>query len=261
MQEIELGPNLPCLVSGNGPPLVLLPGYAPRNCSPTGGERWFYFNVLGGLRERRTVYLISRRPNAARGRTMSDIAADYAEALRAKFGRPVDVAGISVGAAAGLQLAIEHPDVVRRLAVAGGASAWSERGKGIFKEWQARVAANGHPSPVIAGVMTSSPVVAPFVRALLWFGDFFESNAERADGIATVDALLQYDCSSQLDQITAPTLVLGGECDPFCSPELFRATAKGIARGEARVYEGRGHGTMFFDKRFKPDLVSFMESA
>lgn len=52
-----------------------------------------------------------------RGRTMAALAAEHAQALREAFDEPVDLLGVSTGGSIAQQLAAEHPDVVRRLAL------------------------------------------------------------------------------------------------------------------------------------------------
>ena len=46
--------------------------------------------------------------------------------------------------------------------------------------------------------------------------------------IVTVEAEDKHDFKDRLAEITAPTLVTGGDQDPFYSETLFRETAEGI---------------------------------
>ncbi|MGW0007317.1 alpha/beta fold hydrolase [Nocardia grenadensis] len=48
---------------------------------------------------------------------MAGLGDEHADALRAEFGEPVVVLGVSSGGSIALQLAAEHPDVVRKLGV------------------------------------------------------------------------------------------------------------------------------------------------
>jgi pimeloyl-ACP methyl ester carboxylesterase len=63
---------------------------------------------------RRLLYT-NRRSGLARGTTMTELAAEHADAITALGTGPVDVVGVSTGGSIAQQLAAEHPRVVRRL--------------------------------------------------------------------------------------------------------------------------------------------------
>ncbi len=48
---------------------------------------------------------------------MAGLGDEHADALRTEFGEPVVVLGVSSGGSIALQLAADHPDVVRKLGV------------------------------------------------------------------------------------------------------------------------------------------------
>src|SRR5215218_3140539 len=73
-----------------------------------------------------TVYRVGRRVGLEPGTTMTDLANDCAKALEDKFGRQLDVLGISTGGSLALQLAAYRPGLVRKLVVAGAAYQLSE---------------------------------------------------------------------------------------------------------------------------------------
>lgn len=53
-----------------------------------------------------------------------------------------------------------------------------------------------------------------------------------------------------------PTLVAGGESDPFYSPTLFRETAAGIPNAKLCLYEKMGHPAG--GKQFRRDVLAFL---
>jgi pimeloyl-ACP methyl ester carboxylesterase len=63
----------------------------------------------------RTVHVIHRPLRPPAGMMIGDLAGWHATALRDRFGAPVDVMGVSGGGVTGLQLALDHPQAVRRL--------------------------------------------------------------------------------------------------------------------------------------------------
>jgi pimeloyl-ACP methyl ester carboxylesterase len=69
----------------------------------------------------REVWWLNRRAGLSPATSMAELARDYATALRHQFGEPVDVVGVSTGGSVALQLAADHPEVVRRLVVVSAA--------------------------------------------------------------------------------------------------------------------------------------------
>jgi pimeloyl-ACP methyl ester carboxylesterase len=110
-------------VSGEGAPLVVLHG-AYMNIESMGA-------IVGRLAETHTVYAIEfqghgRTTDIDRPITYSNLADDVAAFMDAVGLETADVFGYSMGAAAGLQLAIRHPDKVGKLV--GASIAYDESG-------------------------------------------------------------------------------------------------------------------------------------
>ena len=71
----------------------------------------------------------------------------------------------------------------------------------------------------------------------------------------TVEAEDRHDFRDRLAQITAPTLVVAGDKDPFYTEALFRATAEGIPHARLILYKGMGHPA--HGKQFRRDVRGF----
>src|SRR5262245_55522624 len=82
--------GLPYAATGSGPPLVVFPGMS--RLIEIGNAN--AYRPLAAVTHR-TAYVVGRPRSLPRGITMSDLAARHAGALRAHFGRPVDLIGIS----------------------------------------------------------------------------------------------------------------------------------------------------------------------
>ena len=82
-----------------------------------------------------------------------------------------------------------------------------------------------------------------------------------SDMIVTVEAEDAFDASEQLGEISAPTLVIGGERDASYSRELFEETTRGILDARLFIYEGRGLGGTVTDARFARDVTAFLGAA
>ena len=93
---------------GSGEPLVLLPGLSrgPHRSAVTYAG---LARVTG-----REVQVLDGPRGMARGISMAELAALQAAALAARFSEPVDLMGASTGGVIALQMAVDHPHLVRR---------------------------------------------------------------------------------------------------------------------------------------------------
>ena len=105
----------PCLIARSGVPLVVLAGLSPDAGVGRGPMRRTHEQALRPSTSGRRVFCLNRRVGLPLGLTMPMLPAEHAEAMRAEFGEPVDVLGLSTGGSIAQQLAADHPDVVRRL--------------------------------------------------------------------------------------------------------------------------------------------------
>ena len=253
--------GMPYLAVGAGPPLVFLPGTTPNHDAPTGTERRFQARQVLPYAAARRVWWVNRRPGLDPGATMADIAADYAQAMLRRFDEPVDVIGESTGGSVALQLAADHPAVVKRLVTVSAAYRLSEDGRDTMLRvaddvLDGRPRAAGSEMTRMAGAGTASKRL---LAGLGWLvGKSYFAHAT-ADLITTIRAEDAFDLQTRLADIVAPTLVIGGAQDAFYSAELFRQTAAGIPRGRLALYDGRGHLTATMDPRFLPDVLSFLD--
>jgi pimeloyl-ACP methyl ester carboxylesterase len=216
------------------------------------------------LRDRSTVFVVLRRPGMPQGYTLGDMAADCAETIRAQFGGPVDVIGVSTGGSIVQHLAADHPDVVRRLVLHSSACTLSPAAKRLQlrvgelareRRWaeasELLVDAVVPPRPSGPGRRL---VVWPIARMMSWSS----RSADPSDLIVTIAAEDEHDFRDRLREITAPTLVIAGAADPFYTEELFRETAAGIPGARLALYPGMGHPA--HGRRFARDVLAFLDA-
>ena len=259
--------GLPYLAVGEGPPLVVFPGGAPSHANPTGIQRRLAARFLAPLaRGGFTVYNVNRKVGLEPGSTMADIAADYARALETTFGGPVDVLGISTGGSVAQQFAVDHPWLVRRLVLAGTA----HRLGPVAREAQRRSAGYAARGDHRRSLAAAAPTIARsrtgqrFIGAAFWLMAPLAGMGKSwdpSDMIATLRAEDAFDVADRLCGVRAPTLLIVGDRDQNFGMELFRRTADLIPDCRLIIYEGRGHGGTFTDRRFARDIGSFLKRA
>jgi 3-oxoadipate enol-lactonase/4-carboxymuconolactone decarboxylase len=143
-----------------------------------------------------------------------------------------DYAGISIGGAIGLHLAVHHPARVRRLAVVCSAAriwqpaAWRERA-GVVRASGVGELAESASARWFTAALADSPAAHAMAADLRAVDP--ESYA------ACCDALSAYDLSGDLAGIGVPTLVIAGREDPVVSVAEARRLADSI--GDAALAE------------------------
>lgn len=234
--------DVPYLRIGQGPPLLMVQGLTPEHDVPKGWQRRMALSSATPFAHHFTVYAVNRRRGLEPGESMSDIAGHLANAIDHDLGEPVFLQGTSTGGSVVLQLAVDRPDLVRRLVVVASAYRLGPRGRELQAE-MARVTRAGDAKEALAFLMTSM-LPAPLrssLRPLLRLAVGSMVPDDPTDMLVTLDAEDVFDVEADLSRITAPTLVIGGARDPFYSRELFERTAEGVQDGRVHIFEDWGH--------------------
>lgn len=252
----KLGSGMAYLVTGEGEPLVVLSGLTASNAPPTGADRSQAVQEISRLARGRRVWWINRPPGLAPGTTMADLAGQVAVVLRETFEGPVDVVGSSTGGVLALQLAADHPDVVRRLVLRAAAYRLSDGGRA----GQARVAAlarAGRRRRAMATMGAMLPARAwarPLMGALVGLSPV---PADLSDMLVTIDAEDAVDLEGRLADVRVPVLVLGGDRDRFYGP-LIPRTAELLPHARLVLLPGVGHMGAFSDWRAAAAIAEFL---
>lgn len=235
--------DIPYLKFGGGLPLVMVLGLTPEHDVPRGWERRWELGLAGPLARHFTVYVVNRKRGLRPGESMSDIAGHLANAIEHDLGQPVFLQGTSTGGSVALQLAVDRPDLVRRLVVVSAAYRLGPRGRELQAQ-MAQLVRAGAPRDAWATLMTTlllpAPLRAPLRRvARLAVGPMVP--ADPTDMLVTLDAEDVFDVEGDLPRVAAATLVIGGSNDIAYTEDLFRRTAAGVQDGRAHILPGWGH--------------------
>lgn len=254
-----LGGILPYNRLGRGSrPLVVLQGLTFEHRSLSALEAPFALWPYRAFAADFTIFVVNRRPGVPPDHGMDGFARDHADAFRSAFGEPVDVLGVSSGGSVALQLAADHPDVVRRLVIQSSACRLGPEGRAL----QRRVArlARSRRRLEIGCIMVASVLpdtVAGRVAARLASTMFAATiPADAADAIAMIEAEDAFDLEPRLGEIRAPTLVVADTRDFYYPADLVRRTAAGIAGARLVLYDGQGHPA--HGPRFVADVRTFL---
>lgn len=250
--------GLPYIAMGDGPPLVYL------RTLPVNEKIYkFELNILPLLAPNFTVYAVDRKPGIKKGATEVDLAAGYAHAIESEFGEAVNLLGLSTGGSIAQQFAIDFPHLVRKLVLVATAYRIGPEGKKLQLKY-ANLLAQGRFRDAARVFWPTIFAESPFSRWLLgwilWLVEpvfFRPTNPD--DLINTILAEDKFNVEGDLHKITAPTLLIGGDRDFFYPEELLRRTANLIPNSRLIIYPGRRHSELETDKRFAPDVISFLK--
>ncbi|MFD1720303.1 alpha/beta fold hydrolase [Amnibacterium endophyticum] len=231
-------------------PLVYVPGLGPHSTNRTRWERFVQRVEMIPLRLDREVWIVGRLTALGAGTTMASLAADHARAIRSRFDGPVDVLGESTGGSIALQLALDHPEVVKRLFLVSAAVAMRGSGRAAQREVGRSLRA-GAPRRA-AGIMLAHTTRRPLQRRLLTAAGFLLGRvvigANDHDLIAEIEAEDRLDLRSRIDQLSVPTVLIGGSDDGYYSPELFAETTEHVDGAEYVALPDKGHMTVTTDR-------------
>lgn len=231
------------------PRVVYLPGLGPHSTGRTPRQRLLQRLEVLGLALTFEVWLVGRRSPVHEGMSIADLAAEHASAIRSRFDRPVDVIGESTGGSIALQLALDHPDVVKRLVLVSAAARLRPRGEEAQDEVAARVRA-GHPRAA-AATMLATTNEGPIRRRLLYLAGLVLGRLvigrDDPELVLTIEAEDGFDLRGDLSRVAAPTLLIGGGRDGYYSPEFLARTADGIPSAVHVELPRKGHLSAMLD--------------
>lgn len=191
--------------------------------------------------------------------SIRDHAADALAILDAERAPRAAVIAWSLGVQVALEAFRAAPDRIALLVLVNGGcrAAWgSSPDAGIVRRMYPRIFAGLERAPDLVGLAlraaSRSPEVFTWARRVGLVGSgldaelFAEAARSFADLdtralLATLHAMEQHDAGDVLAEIDVPTLVIGGDRDPFTSRSALERLVNGIAGAEYLLLPGAGH--------------------
>jgi 3-oxoadipate enol-lactonase len=158
---------------------------------------------------------------------VADLAGDVVELLDGLGVERFAYAGVSLGGAIGLQLAVTVPERVTRLVVMASAArfpdppSWKARADRVRAEGTEFLVPSRIGAWVTHGFAESRPEETERLLGML-------RSTPREGYAACCETIETFDLSDRLSGITAPTLVIAGADDPATPPDTVRTIADGI---------------------------------
>lgn len=201
---------------------------------------------------------------------VEDHLADLERVVQATEARRAVVLAWSMGVQVAVEYAVARPAAVAGLVLVCGAP--GDPFAGVFRTTVSRWAVPAacrviEAFPRCFGAATRPLLTAKAAPALLQRArivsgatdlDVFSDMSDRFSRLdwrtyfRTMRAMADHDAWPRLNEITAPTLCIGGTRDLFTPPEVAKQTAEAVQHGEAEVIDGASH----YAPVEYPDLVN-----
>ncbi|WP_292155940.1 alpha/beta hydrolase [Mesorhizobium sp.] len=185
------------------------------------------------------------RSRSSVGLSLEGMARDIAEIIDGNFKKPACLMGISYGGVVATQVAARYPGHVGKLILLASAHGFSADGKERLQR-QIRLAKAGQFHALLAEFTTvfRRPWLNLFLRLRLRFEGrrLIERMGAPGSIVRYLEATLDNEVAKEdLRNISARTLILGGEKDQFFGGGMMEATASAISGAKLIVLDEETH--------------------
>jgi 3-oxoadipate enol-lactonase len=197
--------------------------------------------------------------------SMAEYADDAAALLDAMGWNDALVVGVSFGGMVGQELALRHPNKVKRLVLCctspggeGGASYPFHEIDHMGREERAR-----HMIPISdtrrdAAWAEANPEQYEQFVAMTSVDPYTDEQGHAMGARRQIEARAKHDTFSRLDQIRCPVMIAGGRYDGIAAPDRQEKMASRIRHAELRMFEG-GHLFIIQDRAAFPAIIEFLK--
>ena len=261
-EEIRIpldGTYLPITKFGSGKKnLVILPGISLLGLEGQGAAIAQAYALFSADY---TCYLIDRKKILPQGYTVRDMTEDVYRVLQMLSVECADFFGVSQGGMIALQMALEHPQTVRKMILGSAAAKVPPEADTLFRQWERWTAEENIPA--LNGSFFEN----------VYSEQFRAENREALQGLlhvgtpedckrfaVLVRACREFDVYDRLSDITCPVLVIGAAEDRvFNGRTVARALAEKL--GCAIYLYGDGYGHAVYDEApdYKQRMYCFLK--
>ena len=250
------GMQMDYIVFGSGTkPLIMIQGLNTRGIRGAAlSLAWMYRIFAKDYR----VYLFDRRPVVREGITVRDMASDTSAAMDALGITDADVFGVSQGGMIAQYLAIDRPDLVKKLVLAVTLSRTNDTVKQTVGRWIELTERNAMKELIadMAEHMYSDAYVKRY-RPFLPLLTVLQKPKDTERFILLAKACLTCDAYESLHRIGCPVFVIGGRQDRVVSGEASAEIAEKLGC-DLFLYDHLGHAAYEEARDFNQRVYDFL---
>ena len=205
-----------------------------------------------------TVYMFSRKNDMPDGYTIRDMAQDQVLAMRELGIDQTYLLGVSQGGMIAQYIAIDHPEMVKKLILAVTAPNANAVVVDAVSRWIDMASRGDHAALMLdtAEKMYSEAYLQKNRKALSLFAKFTKPS-DYGRFLKNAYAILNFDSRDELSEIRCPTLIIAGSADHTVGSNAALELNRAIASSKIFVYEGLGHGVFEEAKDFYDRVLDF----
>ena len=236
-------------------PLIMIQGLNTRGIKGSALSLAYMYRIFA---KDFKVYLFDRRPDVHDGITVREMAADIAAAMDALEITNADVFGVSQGGMIAQYLAIDRPNLVRRLVLAVTLAKNNDTVMHVVNDWVEMVEKGDFKGLVadMAEKMYSEAYVKRY-RLLMPLLTSLQKPKDSQRFIMLAKACLTCNTYEILDKIKCPTLVIGGKQDRVVTGAASEEIAEKLGC-KIHMYENLGHAAYEEAKDFNQIVYDFL---
>ena len=237
-------------------PLVIVPGLSLPRVLRSAREIEAAYSVFA---KDYTVYLFDRIKNPPDGYTLSQMADDTADSIKAAGIENACLFGTSQGGMLALLIAARHPALVSKLVAASTAAKSDENITSVIGTWSRLAKEKNIPSLAEnTAEYVFSPATLKNAKNMIVEFNSDVSDDELRDFAVFADACLSFDFTAELEKITCPALITGCYGDRIMSRGTSEYIAQHINGAQLYMYdENYGHAVYDETPVYKKMLLEF----
>ena len=236
-------------------PMVMIQGLQTRGIKGAAGSLAYMYRMFA---KDFKVYLFDRRPVVQKGLTVKEMAADIACAMDTLGISHAAVFGVSQGGMIAQYLAIDRPDLVKKLVLAVTLSRNNETVKQVVGSWIDMVQ-QGDMKALVADMAEKmySDAYMKRYRPFLPLLTILQKPKDVERFVTLAEACLTCNTYEILDQIQCPVLVLGGRKDKIVTGAASEEMAEKLGCS-LHMYDDLGHAAYEEARDFNQIVYQFL---
>lgn len=242
-------------------PLIILPGLSDGIAPVHGSIQAAMLALIYKQFSRNfTVYIFSRKNNLEYGCSTREMAKEQANAMKTLSISNAMVMGVSQGGMIAQYLAIDYPELVKKLVLAVTISRKNTSIEKVVYNWIALAKKENYKNLMIDTAEQSYS--ENYLRKYRFLYPLLgvigtPKNFDRF--LIQATSCIEHNSYSKLGQIVCPTLVIGGGCDKVVGSNAAPELASQIKNCELFIYKELGHATYEEAKDFNERVLHFLE--
>ncbi|MCM1431759.1 MAG: alpha/beta hydrolase [Muribaculaceae bacterium] len=238
--------------------LIMLPGLGDGLSTVKGMA--FVFSIMYRVYAKKfTVYVFSRKNHLKEGYSTREMAKDQAEAMMRLGITKADILGISQGGMIAQYLAIDYPDLADKLVLAVTNAKPDQTTKEVIDGW-VKMAEQGNYKKLMIDTAEKSYSERYLKRYRLFYPFLGIAGKPKSFQRFLIQAAscAKHNACDELNKITCPAFVIGGDCDKIVGSASAPAIADRIGGSKLYIYNGLGHAAYEEAKDFHARVIDFL---